>query len=136
MQNKYLYLIALIIPLLWIGCNSKERQSKELAKTLTQMASDLNQLVPTQLDENTMFLGAEVTSDNVFKYMYQIINIEDPASLMDDVEVQTRANIREAFVLNPSLKVFTDNMVLIDYIYTDEQGEIIRTIHITPEDYK
>lgn len=136
MQNKYLYLLALLIPLMWIGCSNKEKQSKNLAKALTEMANDLNQLVPTQLDENTMFLGAEVTSDNVFKYLYQIINIEDPASLMDDVEVQTRANIREAFVLNPSLKIFTDNMVLIDYIYTDEHGEIIRTIHITPEDYK
>lgn len=136
MQNKYLYLLAIIIPLMWTSCAGKEKKSKDLAKALTEMADNLNKLTPTQLDENTLFLGAEVTSDNKFKYLYQIINIESPESLMDNVEVQTRSNIREAFQINPGLKIFTDNMVLIDYIYHNEQGEVIRTIHITPNDYK
>jgi len=34
------------------------------------------------------------------------------------------------------LKIFTANDIRIDYIYTDSVGNELRTIHITPEDYK
>ncbi|MEA5063516.1 MAG: hypothetical protein VB054_09320, partial [Petrimonas sp.] len=81
-------------------------------------------------------LGAGVTEENVFQYRYQIMNTPDPQSMMQAVEEQTRANIREAFRLNPDLKIFTANDVKIDYIYTDSAGTILKTIHITPKDYK
>jgi hypothetical protein len=55
---------------------------------------------------------------------------------MEAVEEQTRTNIREAFRLNPDLRIFTVNDVRIDYIYTDSVGNVVKTIHITPEDYK
>ena len=38
--------------------------------------------------------------------------------------------------MNPDLKIFTANDVKIDYIYTDSAGKILKTIHITPKDYK
>ena len=94
MRNRYLYILALVIPIMWIGCN------------------------------------------NTFKYLYKIINVEDAKSMMNDVEIQTRARIRDAFAGDDKLKIFTDNKVYIDYIYTDESGDTLRVIHITPEDYK
>lgn len=100
------------------------------------MADNLNKSVPVRLDDHTLFLGAGVTEDNVFQYRYQLMNTAEPLSMMLAVEEQTRANIREAFRLNPDLKIFTANEVDIDYIYTDSAGSILKTIHITPEDYK
>ena len=105
-------------------------------RELVKMADNLNKSVPVQLDDHTLFLGAGVTEDNVFQYRYQLVNTAEPLSMMLAVEEQTRANIREAFRLNPDLKIFTENEVDIDYIYTDAAGSILKTIHITPEDYK
>ncbi len=132
MRNK-LYIIFLItISFLLLQCSTDKRLHQELVK----MADNLNQSAPAQLDEHTTFLGANVTEDNIFQYRYQIINTPDPQSMMQAVEEQTRANIREAFRMNPDLKIFTANNVKIDYIYTDFAGKILKTIHITPKDYK
>lgn len=132
MRNKF-HIISLIgFLLLLLQCSGDKRLHRELVK----MVDNLNQSVPAQLDDHTIFLGAAVTEDNIFQYRYQLVNTAEPLSMMRAVEEQTRANIREAFRLNPDLKIFTLNDVNIDYIYTDSAGSILKTIHITPEDYK
>ncbi len=132
MKLKSLYL-SIFFALLLIGCSGN---SKELNKELNKMAYNLNKEAPAQLDENTLFMRAEVDSDNTFKYIYKIINTTQVIELMDEMEAQTKANISEAFRINPDLKIFTDNNVVIEYVYTDEDNVVIRTIKITPEDYK
>lgn len=132
MKLKSLYL-SIFFALLLIGCSGN---SKELNKELNKMAYNLNKEAPAQLDENTLFMRAEVDSDNTFKYIYKIINTTQVIELMDEMEAQTKANISEAFRINPDLKIFTDNNVVIEYVYTDEDDVVIRTIKITPEDYK
>ncbi len=131
MRNKYFLLLSLLAFLLIVGCNG----DKKLNTQLNKMAEDLNQSAPAQLDEYTMFIGANVAPGNIFQYNYQVINTDNPDSLMSAMEVQTRKNIREAFQLNPGLKIFTDNNINIEYIYNDEHGVLIRKIEITPEDY-
>ena len=132
MRNKF-HIISLIwFSLLFLQCSGEKRLHRELVK----MADNLNRSVPAQLDDHTLFLGAGVTEDNIFQYRYQLLNTADPQTMMLAVEEQTRANIREAFRLNPDLKIFTANDIRIDYIYTDSVGNELRTIHITPEDYK
>ena len=132
MRNKF-HIISLIwFSLLFLQCSGEERLHRKLVK----MADNLNQSVPAHLDDHTIFLGAGVTDENVFQYRYKLVNTAEPQSMMLAVEEQTRANIREAFRLNPDLKIFTVNDVKIDYIYTDSAGSILKTIHITPEDYK
>ncbi len=105
-------------------------------RQLVKMAENMNSTAPVQLDNHTLFLGADVTEENLFQYRYRLLNTDDPQSLMEAVEEQTRTNIREAFRLNPDLRIFTVNDVRIDYIYTDSVGNVVKTIHITPEDYK
>lgn len=132
MRSKHYLLLSLLALFLMFGCNG----DKSLDKKLNKMAEDLNQSSPAQLDEYTMFLGANVAPGNVFQYSYQIINTDNPDSLMNAMEKQTRENIREAFQLNPGLKIFTENNINIEYIYSDENGVLIRKIEITPDDYK
>ncbi len=132
MRDKIHIIFLITISILLLQCSSDKRLHQELVK----MADNLNKSTPAQLDDYTTFLGANVTEDNVFQYRYQIINTFDPQSLMQAVEEQTRANIKEAFRINPDLKIFTTNNVEIDYIYTDSVGKLLRTIHITPKDYK
>ncbi len=133
MQNKLYLFIITVFAILAIGCSSNK---KELNQELNKLAVNLNKSAPVMFDINTLFLGAEVTPDNVFQYKYQIVNSTNPAKLVDAMEEQTRANIKEAFLMNPDLQIFTANNVSIDYVYTDSLGKIIKTIHIKPEDYK
>lgn len=132
MRNKLHFIALFAVSLLLVNCSNNKKLHQELVK----MANNLNKSAPAQLDDHTTFLGADVTENNVFQYRYQIINTSHPQSMMQEVEEQTRANIREAFRMNPDLRIFTANDVKIDYIYTDSAGKILKTIHITPRDYK
>lgn len=133
MQNNIKSIILLLSIVLFVGCSNKK---KELNIELNKIAVELNNSAPVQLDNNTLFLGAEVTPENVFKYKYKIVNSDNPSELVQKMEYQTRENIKEAFRINPQLQIFTENNVEIHYIYTDSLGEILKTIEITPKDYK
>ncbi len=133
MQNDIKTIILLLSIILFVSCSNKK---KELNVELDKIAAELNNSAPVQLDVNTIFFGAEVTPDNIFKYKYKIINSENPSALLEKMEFQTRENIKKAFRINPNLQIFTENNVKIHYIYTDSLGEILKTIEITPEDYK
>lgn len=133
MRNKLHFILLIVTSFLFLQCSG---DSKKLHRDLVKIADNLNKSAPAQLDDHTTFLGADVTETNVFQYRYQIINTPNPQSMMQAVEEQTRNNIKEAFQLNPDLKIFTVNKVNIDYIYTDSVGNVVKTIHITPKDYK
>lgn len=133
MRNKINILVFMLSIILFVNCSNKK---KELNEELNKIAVNLNSSAPVQLDINTLFLGAEVTSDNIFKYKYRVINSKNPSTLVQEMEYQTRENIKEAFRINPDLQIFTANNVEIHYIYTDSLGEILKTIEITPKDYK
>ena len=132
MQNKFHLIFIIGFSLLLLQCSGDRRLYRELV----EMADNLNKSVPAQLDDHTIFLGADVTEGNVFQYRYQLVNTAEPQSMLRAVEEQTKNNIREAFRLIPDLKIFTVNEVKVDYIYTDSAGNILKIIHITPEDYK
>ncbi len=132
-MRKKLHFTALIIAsLLLINCSDKQ----SLNERLTKIAENLNKSTPVLLDNHTVFLNASVTDDNIFQYKYQVVNTSEPQSLMREIEDQTIANIKEAFRMNPDLRIFTKNNVTIDYIYTDSTGQVIKTMRITPKDYK
>ncbi len=133
MQVRINIIVFLLSIGLFISCSNKK---KELNNELNKIAIELNNSAPIQLDKNTLFLESEVTSDNIFVYKYKIINSDNPEELVRKMEYQTRENIKEAFRINPNLQIFTANDVEIHYIYTDSLGEIIKTIEITPKDYK
>lgn len=132
MRQKLQIILLIAVSVLLIQCSN----DKKLHRELTKMAENLNKSAPTQLDDYTILLKAEVSENNTFKYVYQIVNTPNPQSMMDTLEAQTRANIKEAFGINPDLKIFTTNHIKIDYIYTDSTGQIIKIIHITPKDYQ
>lgn len=131
MKNKILSFLMFLVSILWLSCSNNN-----LNKELNTMATNLNEAAPAQLDENTLFLGAQVGVDNTFKYLYQIINTNNADSIMNEMEEQTRDNIKEAFRINPDLAIFTANDINIEYVYHDSLGQVIKTIHITPQDYK
>lgn len=137
LKKTYLHFLLIAMLTLFVGCGNKNKnENKNLNHQLTEMAAKLNEAVPAQLDESTIFMGAEVSPDNIFTYNYYIVGTDDAIGLMDEMEAQTRANIKEAFQINEDLKIFTDNDVTIEYVYRDEDENMIRTIRITPEDYK
>lgn len=100
------------------------------------MAANLSTSTPVMLDPYTRFDGASVTEDNIFQYNYTILNTQDPEKMVNDMMVTMESEMKEQFKMDPSLRIFTENNVTIEYIYKNTDGGNIRTIKITPKDYK
>lgn len=137
-MKKAIYLLfTLVVSLFLIQCTSeKKRQEKQLSQKLTEMAADLSASTPVMLDPYTQFDGAAVSEDRVFSYKYTIKNTPDPEQLVNDRMVDIKEELKKAFKVNPDLRIFTENNVNIQYVYNDTTGRVIKTISISPKDYK
>ena len=82
MQNKFHLIFIIGFSLLLLQCSGDRRLYRELV----EMADNLNKSVPAQLDDHTIFLGADVTEGNVFQYRYQLVNTAEPQSMLRAVE--------------------------------------------------
>lgn len=133
-MRKLIVVLSIIsLPLWLLQCTSNERA---LNKKLQEMATNLNESVPVMLDQYTRFEGASVTSDNKFRYQYTVLNTPNPDSLVENGLQSLKENIRKEFSLNPDLRIFKENNVVIEYVYNDENGRTIRSLQITPPDYQ
>ncbi|HLW09019.1 MAG TPA: hypothetical protein VKX35_01355 [Fermentimonas sp.] len=133
MKRTLLLFSIFIISLLLIQCNSEK---KAIHKTLTEMATELNESTPVMLDQYTRFDQASVTNENIFQYIYTILNSTNPDSLIGVVESSVRANIKREFSVNPQLMFFKENNVSVEYVYNDENSKVIKTIRIDSSDYQ
>lgn len=133
MRKTFFLLSVIFFSLLIVQCNTGD---KELHNKLTQMAAELNESAPVSLDQYTRFEEATVTTDNVFRYRYSVTNSNNPDSLLQSRKDELMKNIKTMFSTNAELRIFTENDVVIEYIYTDENNSNIRTITINPEDYQ
>lgn len=133
MRKTFFVLSVSFFFLLIVQCRTGD---SELHIKLLQMATELNESAPVLLDQYTRFDEATVTSDNVFQYRYAVMNSNNPDSLLEKRSQTLMKNIKTMFSTNADLRIFTENDVVIEYIYTDENNNNIRTIRINPEDYQ
>lgn len=131
-----LSIVLFIILLSGILITQCDTDKKAINKKLTEMASNLNESAPVMLDDFTRFDNATVTSDNVFQYNYTVLNTQNPDSLIKEVESSLIKNIKLEFNTNPQLVFFKENNVSIDYVYNDENNQVIRRIQIDSSNYK
>ena len=133
-MRKIIFILSIVsLALFFTQCTSNE---KALHKKLEEMAANLNESAPVMLDQYTRFEGASVTSDNMFRYSYTVLNTSNPDSLVGNGLQSLKENIGKEFSSNPDLRIFKENNVTIEYVYNDENGQIIRSLRITPEDYQ
>lgn len=133
MRKTFLILSVIIFSLLIVRCSTGDRA---LHKKLTQIAAELNESAPVTLNHYTRFEEASVTPDNVFRYHYRVMNSNNPDSLLEESVEELMKSIKTMFSTNADLRIFTENDVVIEYIYTDENNSNIRTVTIKPEDYQ
>ena len=76
------------------------------------MASTLNESTPVMLNNFTRFDDATVTEENVFQYNYTVLNIQNPDSLIKEVEISLIENIKHEFNTNPQLRFLKKTMFL------------------------
>lgn len=100
------------------------------------MAVNLSASAPVMLDPYTRFDGAKVTDKNVFQYHYTIMNTPDPEKMVNDMMITMESEMKGQFKIDPSLRIFTENGVTIEYIYKNSEDIEIKIITITPKDYK
>lgn len=100
------------------------------------MAVELNASAPVMLDPYTQFDGASVTNNNVFRYEYTIKNTSDAERMVHEKSETIKDEMKNQYKTDPSLRIFTENDVTIEYIYKNSDGKVIQTITIVPEDYK
>ena len=132
MQKTFSILSVVFFLFLFSQCASDQRR---LNRLLMQEAAILNAAAPMMLNDYIRFDRASVTSDNRFQYRYTVLNTENPDSLVESSLQDFKAMARLIYFTNPEMAIFRENRVTIEYIYSDENGRIIRTIIITPEDY-
>ncbi len=133
MKKSLLILSIVFSSILITQCDSDK---KAINKKLTEMASNLNESAPVMLDDFTRFNNATVTSDNVFQYNYTVLNTQNPDSLIKEVESSLIKNIKLEFNTNPQLLFFKENNISIDYVYNDENNQVILRIQIDSSNYK
>jgi len=119
--------------LLLVQCDTG---NKALHRKLSEMAAELNESTPVMLDRYTRFEEASVTKDNVFRYRYSVLNTSHPDSLVQQMSQSLVESIRHEFSSNPQLGTFKENRVVIEYVYQDKDGRVIRILRIEPEDYQ
>lgn len=132
MQKHFFIPVAMLSLVFFLQCSSDERA---LNKKLNEMATSLNESVPVMLDQYTRFDEATVTSENIFQYRYTVLNSSDPDSLVINALRHLEDGIQREFSTNPQLQLFKENNVVLEYIYSDEKGQVLRTLQIQPEDY-
>ncbi|MDR2815425.1 MAG: hypothetical protein LBB62_01810 [Proteiniphilum sp.] len=132
-MRKIIFILSLVSLFLFIQCTSNE---KALNKKLEDMAINLNESAPVMLDRFTRFERASVTSGNIFRYSYTVLNTSNPDSLVRNGLQALKENIGKEFSSNPDLRIFKENNVTIEYVYNDENGRTIRSLQITPKDYQ
>ncbi|MBF6597665.1 MAG: hypothetical protein ITF98_05500 [Fermentimonas sp.] len=132
MKKSLLILSIVIFSILITQCESDR---KAINKKLTEMANNLNESAPVMLDDFTRFDNAAVTSDNVFQYNYTVLNTQNPDSLIKEVENSLIKNIKLEFNTNPQLLFFKENNISIEYVYNDENKQLIRRMQIDSSNY-
>ncbi len=131
-MRKTSFILSFFFSLLFVQCNPGDR---ELNKKLSEMATELNESAPVMLDQFTRFEEASVSSDNVFRYHYTVLHTHNPDSLLENRLQSLRENILTLLSTNADLRIFRENDVTMEYIYSDEDHRNIRTIRINAEDY-
>jgi hypothetical protein len=133
-MRKFIFILSIVsFSLFLVQCTSRE---KALNKKLEEMAFNLNESAPVMLDQYTRFEEASVTSENIFRYRYTVLNTSNPDSLVENGLQSLKENIGKEFSSNPDLRIFKENNVTIEYVYNNENGQTIRSVQITPEDYR
>jgi hypothetical protein len=132
MQKAFPILATVLLAVLFSHCASDERA---LHRRLQQEAAMLNEVAPIQLNEFIRFDGATVTSDNRFQYRYTVMNTLNPDSLVESSLQELKESARIVYSTSPDMAIFRENNVTLEYIYSDENGRIIRTIVIDPENF-
>ncbi len=133
MRIPFLRTMLIFISVLFIQCRSDKNT---INRELTEMAADLNTFTPIMLDQYTRFDNATVDEDNVFRYNYTVLNSSNPDSLIEVVSISLKENIKNELSTNPQLFFFKKNNVIIEYVYKDENNQVIRLLQINPEDYQ
>ncbi len=101
------------------------------------MAASINESAPpVMLDGYTRFEEASVSSDNVFRYRYTVLNTTNPDSLVESGAVALVENIKKRVFRESRSAHFKENKVVIEYMYNDENNRNINLIRITPDDYQ
>lgn len=136
MMKKSLLILSIVLSSILFTFTQCGADKRAINKKLTEMASTLNESTPVMLNNFTRFDNATVTEENIFQYNYTVLNIQNPDSLIKEVEISLIENIKHEFNTNPQLRFFKENNVSIEYVYNDENRELIRRIQIDSSNYK
>lgn len=135
LRNKKLkLLIILFFSLLLVHCtnNSEKRLHKELVKR----AAELNQSTPVVLDQYTRFDSVGVTKENVFQYFYTITYTDNPRALITTKKEEMMQAMDKMYVTDRALQFFVTNSVVMEYIYRDQEQNVVDIITIESEKYR
>ena len=131
MQKTFSIFSILLFVIVFSQCTNDHRV---LQRRLQQEAAIVNTATPIMLNNYIRFDGASVTPENRFLYHYSVLHTANPDSLVESTLQDFKHMVRIAYFTSPEMAVFRENNVILEWIFSDENGRTIRTVTVTPDD--
>ena len=109
---------------------------KDIASELKKGAIELNKISPQQIDNYTRLDSASSIGKTNFIYHYTLLQVQKSEIHKDTLRKYAEPDILKGVKEEPSLKIFRENNIIMDYNYYDKNGDFVLKISITPEMYK
>ena len=107
-----------------------------LESELINVAKELNKQTPVQVDQYSRLDSVSAIGKTNFRYHYTLFNLNKTDVNLDTVNKYIRTGLIENVKNNPSLKIYRDNKITLDYKYYDKNGEFVTEISVTPDLYE
>ena len=107
-----------------------------LESELINVAKELNKQTPVQVDQYSRLDSVSAIGKTNFRYHYTLFNLNKTDVNLDTVNKYIRTGLIENVKNNPSLKIYRDNKITLDYKYYDKKGEFVTEISVTPDLYE
>lgn len=107
----------------------------DLESELKNVALEINENTPLQLDELTRLDSASANGKTNFIYYYTLVDITRAEVMLDTLNKYLQLNVIEGIKTSPELKPFRDNNITLEYRYYDINGDVVTEISAGPETY-
>jgi hypothetical protein len=105
-------------------------------KQLAGFANEFNKTCPMTVNEYTTLKNVVALPDKTIQYNYILVDMTKAEVKLDTVKKYIFPSILQTVKTDPSMKLFRDNKVTINYNYADKNGVFVTEYIVKPEMYE
>lgn len=102
---------------------------------LSAVADEMNKTCPMIIDQYTTLKNVTALPENTLQFNYTLVQVTKADVVLDTVKKYAFPIVLAEVRTNPDLKSFRDRKVILNYYYSDKNGEFVTEYKVTPEMY-